>query len=130
QLAARDVEIEVVVDDRLVETLVEAADGDMRTLRHRRRHRRGCGISAKCCESHVHRHNAQNDLPTLETSIFSATTPICTQTSANFWSSSRCCGVMALALGEASIGTTSTRASGVSVFLARCLRAAAGLARM
>jgi hypothetical protein len=56
QLAPRDVEIEIVVDHRLVEALAQAADGDVRPRRNggRRRHGGAAGVSSKR-ETRVHR---------------------------------------------------------------------------
>jgi hypothetical protein len=60
-------------------------------------------------------------------STFSGTVPTSVEKSMNFWNSALCLSVRSPAMKYRTIGTVSTTSSGVSVFLARYLRASCGL---
>src|SRR5882672_2366459 len=131
QFAARNIEVEIVVDRRIREALGQAADRDVGRGALRRIVNPALRFSfrGELCSGHG-RAPFQNFCRTLVTSIFSGTTPIELPKSAIFCRSPICFSLMSLAMTYPSIDTISTTLSGVNVFLARYLRASSGFLLM
>ena len=105
QFAARNVEIEVVVDDRLVETLAQAADGDVRRLPAPRRGAVAGTLAAMAggalialIAAVIGSSASERLADTCVTSTFSGTTPIVVAEIGELLKSPICLGVMSLAM--------------------------------